>query len=137
VGQLAWIAEKFRAWTGAEAVDRDHLLTNVMLYWLTGTAGTAADFYYEAAHSGWEFPAPSGVPTGVATFGRDVSIRRFAERSNVITQWTDYDEGGHFAAMEPPTCWSRTSVRSSARSGDLPRKEGSLVNAFRRGGVPY
>jgi len=102
VGQLAWIAEKFRSWTGAEAVDRDHLLTNVMLYWLTGTAGTAADFYYEAAHSGWEFPAPSGVPTGVATFGRDVSIRRFAERSNVITQWTDYDEGGHFAAMEAP-----------------------------------
>ena len=102
VGQLAWIAEKFRSWTGAEAVDRDHLLTNVMLYWLTGTAGTAADFYYEAAHSGWEFPAPSGVPTGVATFGRDVSIRRFAERSNVITQWTDYDEGGHFAAMETP-----------------------------------
>jgi epoxide hydrolase len=43
VGQLAWIAEKFREWTDShdrpeDVVDRDHLLTNVMLYWLTGTA---------------------------------------------------------------------------------------------------
>ena len=48
VGQLAWIVEKFKEWTDAsaelptDAVDRDHLLTNVMLYWLTGTAGSSA-----------------------------------------------------------------------------------------------
>ena len=45
VGQLAWIVEKFKEWTDPaaelpeDAVDRDLLLTNVMLYWLTGTAG--------------------------------------------------------------------------------------------------
>jgi epoxide hydrolase len=42
VGQLAWIAEKFQEWTDSrdrpeDAVDRDQMLTNVMLYWLTGT----------------------------------------------------------------------------------------------------
>ena len=56
VGQLAWIAEKFKEWTDSsdrpeDAVDRDHLLTNVMLYWLTGTAGSSARIYYERAHA--------------------------------------------------------------------------------------
>ncbi len=109
VGQLAWIVEKFKAWTATaaelpeQAVDRDRMLTNITLYWLTGTAGTSANFYYEGSHTGeWEFPAPSGVPTGVAVFGEDVAIRRFAERSNTITHWADYEQGGHFAAMETP-----------------------------------
>jgi epoxide hydrolase len=102
VGQLAWLAEKFQAWSGPQGVDRDHLLTNVSLYWFTRTAGTSADFYYESTHGGFEFPTPSGVPTGVAAFGEDVSIRRFAEQSNVVTHWSDFAEGGHFAALETP-----------------------------------
>ena len=109
VGQLAWIVEKFKAWTASDAdlpeqaVDRDRMLTNITLYWLTGTAGTSANFYYEGSHTGeWEFPVPSGVPTGVVVFGEDVSIRRFAERSNTITHWAEFEQGGHFAAMETP-----------------------------------
>ena len=71
VGQLAWIVEKFKEWTDPaaelpeDAVDRDLLLTNVMLYWLTGTAGSSANSYYEAAHSGaWGASERSTVPTG-------------------------------------------------------------------------
>jgi pimeloyl-ACP methyl ester carboxylesterase len=108
-GQLAWIAEKFKAWTAnayelpEQAVDRDHLLTNIALYWFTGTAGSSANIYYESAHaSTWSVPSPSGLPTGVTAFGQDVAIRRFAERSNDVTFWHDVDEGGHFAAMEVP-----------------------------------
>jgi pimeloyl-ACP methyl ester carboxylesterase len=108
-GQLAWIAEKFGEWTDAglpdEAVDRDQLLTNVMLYWLTATAGSSARLYYEAAHAGdWGPPAPSTVPTGVAVFPREIApaIRRFAEPYNNIVRWTEFDRGGHFAAMEAP-----------------------------------
>ncbi|MGF7237028.1 MAG: epoxide hydrolase family protein [Frankia sp.] len=109
VGQLAWIMEKFQAWTASgaalpeDAVDRDRLLTNVMLYWLTGTAGSSARIYYENAHAGtWMSSERSAVPTAVAAFGGDVSIRRYAERSNTITRWTDFSEGGHFAALEVP-----------------------------------
>jgi epoxide hydrolase len=77
------------------------MLTNVMLYWLTGTGGSSAHLYYETMHSqGW--PTPSRVPTGVATFAEDVSIRGFAEQGNTIVRWSDFDEGGHFAAMERP-----------------------------------
>jgi len=43
---------------------------------------------------------PSSVPTGVAAFAEDVAIRRFAEQLNNVVHWSDFDEGGHFAAME-------------------------------------
>ncbi|HEX6569146.1 MAG TPA: epoxide hydrolase [Acidimicrobiales bacterium] len=109
-GQLAWIVEKFKEWTDdraerpEDAVDRDHLLTNVMLYWLTGTAASSANLYYEGAHAGgWgQTIERSPVPTGVAAFSTDVPIRRYAEAANTITHWSDFDAGGHFAAMEAP-----------------------------------
>ena len=108
-GQLAWIAEKFGEWTDdglpEEAVDRDQLLTNIMVYWLTKTAGSSARLYYEAARSGTSSPpAASTAPTGLAVFAREIArpIRRFAEMSNNIVHWTEFDRGGHFAAMEEP-----------------------------------
>ncbi|MFE7031905.1 epoxide hydrolase family protein [Streptomyces sp. NPDC057621] len=111
VGQLAWIVEKFKEWTDSDtcpedAVDRDQLLTNVMLYWLTGTAGSSARIYYERAHAdGGNAPAqPSTAPTALAVFPRDnfIPLRHRADRTNTIVRWTEYDRGGHFAAMEQP-----------------------------------
>ena len=107
VGQLAWIVEKFKEWTHAaevpeDAVDRDQLLTNVMLYWLTGTANSSARLYYENLHAGFAAPQPVTVPTGVAVFAEDYAIRRYGERGHNIVQWTEFDRGGHFAAMEAP-----------------------------------
>jgi epoxide hydrolase len=107
VGQLAWIAEKFKEWTHAadvpeDAVDRDQLLTNVMLYWLTGTARSAADLYYENTHAPFRGLQPGTTPTGVAVFAEDYAIRRYGERTNNIVHWSEFDRGGHFAAMEAP-----------------------------------
>jgi pimeloyl-ACP methyl ester carboxylesterase len=106
-GLLAWIMDKFREWTHPrhalpdEVVDRDRLLTNVMLYWLTGTAGSAAYVGY-AQGEGWGPKPNSGVPTGVVVFAHDIAIRRYAEREATIVRWTDVDRGGHFAALEEP-----------------------------------
>jgi len=108
-GQLAWIIDKFREWThprGAlpdSVIDRDRLLTNVMLYWLSGTAGTAAYVGY-AQESGWgAAKEPSGVPTAAIMFAHDIGIRRYAELENTIVRWVDVPEhGGHFAALEEP-----------------------------------
>jgi microsomal epoxide hydrolase len=55
VGLLAWIIEKFHGWSDIngqlESVfTKDELLTNVMIYWVTQTAGSSARFYYEKAH---------------------------------------------------------------------------------------
>jgi pimeloyl-ACP methyl ester carboxylesterase len=107
VGQLAWIIEKFKEWTGSdhelpeEAIGLDTILTDVSLYWFTQTAGSAANIYYESIH-GHDWPTPSSVPTGVAVFAEDVAIRRYAEQSNNIVHWSDIDAGGHFAALETP-----------------------------------
>jgi pimeloyl-ACP methyl ester carboxylesterase len=107
VGQLAWIVEKFKEWTDPRddlpeaSIDRDRILTDVMLYWLTGTGASSAHLYYESMHAN-EWPTPSTVPTGVAVFAEDVSIRRYAERLNNIVHWSEFDRGGHFAAMEVP-----------------------------------
>ncbi|MFG1922219.1 epoxide hydrolase family protein [Cryptosporangium sp. NPDC048952] len=105
VGQLAWVVEKFFEWTHGDAipVDRDRLLTNVTLYWLTGTAGSSANLYYEVLHTrGMRPTGKSPVPTGVAVFAEDMAIRRYAEPLNTIVHWTDFDTGGHFAALEVP-----------------------------------
>jgi epoxide hydrolase len=115
-GQLAWITEKFKEWTDSaktpeDAVDRDHLLTIVSWYWLTGTAGSSAQFYYESSHTPedffrtWAGPWPLKMPVGVAVFPRDATppIRRFAEPIlPTLSHWTEFSRGGHFAAMEQP-----------------------------------
>jgi epoxide hydrolase len=107
-GQLAWMVEKFKEWTypteelPERAIDRDRILTDVMLYWLTGTAGSSARSYYDVMHSTTWRQGPSGIPTGVAVFAEDVAIRRYAERGNNIVHWSEFDRGGHFAAMEAP-----------------------------------
>jgi pimeloyl-ACP methyl ester carboxylesterase len=108
VGLLAWIVEKFKEWTDSsadlpeDAVDRDRMLANVMLYWLTGTAGSSARLYYENMHSDSWVQQPGRTPTGVAVFAEDIAIRRYAERGNNIVHWSEFDRGGHFAAMEAP-----------------------------------
>jgi epoxide hydrolase len=102
-GQLAWVAEKFYDWANPKgSIDRDRVLTNVMMYWLTNTAGSSAHVgYYEPMHSG-RWPTSSQVPTGVANFAEDVAIRRYAEQNNTIVHWSEFDRGGHFAATEAP-----------------------------------
>jgi pimeloyl-ACP methyl ester carboxylesterase len=111
VGQLAWIVEKFKEWTDPkaerpeDAVDRDHMLADVSIYWFTNTAGSSANLYYETYHDPSMFaPKERGtVPTGVAvSLTQDIAIRRFAEREHNVVHWSEFDKGGHFAAMENP-----------------------------------
>ncbi|WP_370585084.1 epoxide hydrolase family protein [Nocardia sp. XZ_19_231] len=82
VGQLAWIAEKFKTGTGGafrtpdESVDRDQLLTNISLYWFTRSGASSAQFYYEGEHSGLDWVMASGVPSGWAVFDTHPLMRR-------------------------------------------------------------
>jgi pimeloyl-ACP methyl ester carboxylesterase len=110
-GQLGWIIEKYKEWTDQahelpeQAIDRDKILTTVTIYWLTDTARSVANFYYERFHDATMFaPRPKGtVPTGVAVFTTaDFAIRRFAEKAHNITHWSEFYSGGHFPALEVP-----------------------------------
>jgi pimeloyl-ACP methyl ester carboxylesterase len=106
-GQLAWIVEKFKEWTDSarelpeDAVPRDRLLANVSVYWFTRTAASSANLYYESTHTR-TLPEVASVPMGVAVFREDLAIRRYGERLFNIVHWSDFDTGGHFAAMETP-----------------------------------
>jgi pimeloyl-ACP methyl ester carboxylesterase len=110
-GQLAWIAELFNGFGDhVDFIDRDALLTNVALYWLTNTAESSARLYYENAHTPEQSAQPPNpTPTGVAVFGNDFqSIRRFAARDNTnIVHWSEFERGTHFAAMDAPSVLAR------------------------------
>jgi microsomal epoxide hydrolase len=110
VGLLAWITEKFWAWTDHdgdlfEAVSADDLLTNVSIYWFTGTGGSSARLYYESLRSGSVLVPPFvDVPLGVASFPKEIlgCRRRWVDDQYDIVHWTEQERGGHFAALEAP-----------------------------------
>jgi epoxide hydrolase len=97
--QLAWIAEKFEAWTDLP-VDRDQLLTTVSLYWFTSSGASAAHTLYEQAHSS-DWGAQVSVPQGFAVFGADETVRRVVP-APPGAHWTEFTRGKHFPAMEAP-----------------------------------
>ena len=110
VGLLAWILEKFRAWSEPrelwEIFDRDAVLANVTLYWLTGTALSAARTYYESRRESPPFRASSAPPVPMA-FARFLgepwtAPRAVLDRSYRLVRWSEPPRGGHFAAMEQP-----------------------------------
>jgi len=110
-GLLAWIVEKFRAWSDCgghpeNSYTRDQLITNAMLYWLTQTITSSARLYWESRHGGmWkEKPEFVSVPTGVARYPKEVIRfpRAWVERQYHVTHWAVMPRGGHFAAMEQP-----------------------------------
>ena len=111
VGLAAWIVEKFRTWSdcGGEVERRfskDLLLTNVMLYWVTGAIGSSFWPYYARAHGPWPISErrPVKVPTAYAAFPREIlrPPRSWAERVYPVRRWTVMPAGGHFAALEEP-----------------------------------
>jgi epoxide hydrolase len=115
VGQLAWVAEKFKEWTDPaadlpeDAVGKDHLLTDISVYWFTGTAGSSANLYYESAHdpSAWAPKGRGTVPTAVALAqGTDIAVRRFAERDHNVVRWTEFERGGNFLSLEQPEAFA-------------------------------
>ena len=108
VGQMAWIIEKFWRWTDCgghpeNALSRDELLDNVMLYWLTRSGASSARLYWESF--GNRNDGEISTPTGCSIFPKEVFTcsRRWAERrfTNII-YWNELDRGGHFAAFEQP-----------------------------------
>jgi len=107
-GQAGWILEKFWAWTDCNghpenALTRDELLDNIMLYWLPATGASSARLYWESFGS-----PPFGevaVKTGCSIFPKEIfrSSKRWAEKKFThLVYWNELEKGGHFAAFEQP-----------------------------------
>ncbi|MSP22792.1 MAG: epoxide hydrolase [Dehalococcoidia bacterium] len=129
IGLLAWILEKFWRWSDRgsaddlwQTFDRDDLLANVTMYWLTGSALAASRTYYERAHE--EPPHRPAtflrVPTAFARYPGEPwhAPREMLERSCNLLRWTEQPQGGHFAALEQPELFA-ADVRAFFAS--LPR----------------
>ena len=114
IGLAAWILEKFQVWSDldsgglAQTFGWDRLLDNVMAYWLTNTAGSAARLYAESTRQGHSADQPwTGrveVPTGYANHPFELmqTPRAWAEKRYNIVHWVEQARGGHFAAFERP-----------------------------------
>ncbi|MBM2812976.1 MAG: hypothetical protein HW416_3735 [Chloroflexi bacterium] len=122
VGLLAWILEKFWAWSDHgddlwKTFDRDRFLTNVTLYWLTGSIYSAARLYHEspfpraeATHSRLAAAPPRiEVPTAYASYPGEPwrAPRVVVERRFNLVRFSEQPRGGHFAAMEQPELFAR------------------------------
>ena len=112
VGLASWIVEKFHTWSDHKGdldgyLGKDAILTNIMLYWVTGAIGSSFWPYYARMHGPW--PIPDGaiikVPMGYAEFPKEIlrPPRSLAEKMyGDIRRWTKMPKGGHFAALEQP-----------------------------------
>ena len=110
-GLAAWILEKFRDWSDCAGdpflrFTADDLLTNVTLYWMTGTIDSSFRIYFENRKAPFQFQRGDYVhpPTAIATFPKEISAppRSWVERGYNVQRWTAMPHGGHFAAMESP-----------------------------------
>ncbi|MCW2545992.1 MAG: multidrug transporter [Mycobacterium sp.] len=110
VGLAAWIIEKLRAWSDCggdieRAFTKDEILTNVTLYWLTGTIGSSMRMYNaNAAIPPAQLARRVEVPSGFSLFPGDIvrPPHRWIERTANVARITKPARGGHFAPFEQP-----------------------------------
>ena len=108
-GLAAWILEKFHRWSDCHGdldsvYNRDDLLTNLTIYWVTRTIGSSIRLYYEAAHTTTAGYGRVEIPTGMAMSTADMfpTPREWVERQSNVTHWTELPRGGHFLEWEVP-----------------------------------
>ncbi|MEV6719800.1 epoxide hydrolase family protein [Streptomyces xanthochromogenes] len=113
-GLAAWIVEKLRSWSGCggdieRTFTKDEILTNITLYWLTGTIGSSMRMYNaNAAIEPAQLTRRVEVPSGFSIFQGDVvrPPRAWLERTANVTYATEPERGGHFAPFEEPELYA-------------------------------
>ncbi|WP_031339817.1 hypothetical protein, partial [Xanthomonas maliensis] len=125
VGLAAWIYALFQDVSQSDGEPEnvfalDHLIDDIMLYWLPNAGPSSVRFYWEAAQeAGTAMPSHTmPTPTGISMFaGEQVRIsRRWAERRFAdLRFFAEVERGGHFAAMENPLVFT-DHVRETFRS---------------------
>lgn len=114
-GLAAWIAEKLRAWSDCDgdlerSFTKDEILTNVTIYWLTGTIGSSMRMYRaNAAIAPAQHARRVEVPSGFSLFPGDIvrAPRAWLERTANVVRVTEPPRGGHFAPFEEPELYAQ------------------------------
>ncbi len=113
-GLAAWIVEKLRAWSDCggdleRSFTKDEILTNLTIYWLTGTIGSSMRMYNaNAAIPAEQLARRVEVPSGFALFPADIvrPPRAWLDRTANTVRVTEPPRGGHFAAFEEPELYA-------------------------------
>lgn len=119
-GLAGWLINFFAMMEPGEEIEkripRDEILTNIMIYWVTGTINPSMRIYYEAAHDPGPAKGRGEVPAAVAHGPMDGPLpREWAERRVNLKCFTELPRGGHFLAWEEPEQFA-WDVRESAET---------------------
>src|SRR5690242_6299609 len=92
---------------------RDHILDNITLYWLTGTATSSARLYWEFARgatAAFKHPPPHlSLPVAFTVFPGEIfqAPRHWVKSAyHNLVYFNEAPQGGHFAAWEEPQLFS-------------------------------
>lgn len=116
VGLAGLLVEKYRAWSDCDGdvekrFSKDDLLTNVMLYWVTGSIASSLRVYFEAKQLPWWLSKGERieVPTAMALTKKEFlqPPRKWIERVYNLQRLTHIPAGGHFGAWEEPDAYAK------------------------------
>ncbi|GAA4203086.1 epoxide hydrolase family protein [Microbispora amethystogenes] len=122
VGLAAWMYDKFAEWTYSGGVPersltRDEMLDDITLYWVTNSAISSAQLYWENNANNFN-AVDISLPAAVTVFPGEIyqAPRSWTERAyHRLIHFNKVDKGGHFAAWEEPELFS-TEIRAAFRS---------------------
>lgn len=92
----------------AQALTREEVLTNVMLYWATNSIASSVRLYREFQRAPINEVALRGtvtVPAAVIDFPKEMlrlPLYFIGHKYSHLVQYTNALRGGHFAALEQP-----------------------------------
>jgi pimeloyl-ACP methyl ester carboxylesterase len=121
-GLAAWMYDKFAQWTysGGEperSLTKDEMLDDITLYWLTNSAISSAQLYWENNANNFN-AVDISLPAAVTVFPGEIyqAPRSWAERAyHKLIYFNEVDKGGHFAAWEQPDLFS-AELRAAFKS---------------------
>lgn len=114
VGLAAWMYDKFAQWTFSggdpeKSLTKDQMLDDISLYWLTNSAVSSAQLYWENNTNNFyarqQKTNEIKVPVAVTVFPGEIYLapRTWTEQAYpTLNYFNEVDKGGHFAAWEQP-----------------------------------
>jgi pimeloyl-ACP methyl ester carboxylesterase len=120
-GQAAWMYDKFADWTQSDGepervLSKDEMLDAITLYWITDSATSSAQLYWENNANNFN-AVDISLPTAITVFPGEIyrAPRSWAERSyHKLIYWNEAGKGGHFAAWEQPQIFA-AEIRAAFR----------------------